>query len=739
MNGYMGKIIRIDLTNHNITYIDTSDYEQWGGGHGIGSALFFDIAVVEKGLHLENMDHNSPDDGGFHPDNVVTIMTSPFTGTSVPGASARTEVQGIGVQSYPIGWFTRSNFGGRFGPMLKYAGYDGIVIEGASQTPIWIDIRDDSIEIRDCGSLNLWGMDTKTCQETIWDFVAGNGEYGKWISPDDANGETTQKPAVLTIGPAGENKSRMACLIHGASNASGQGGFGGVWGSKNLKAISVIGTGSIEVSDPVGLMRARQYQVNTYGFNLRDLNIMQGVPPRFYAPPVAAELYRDSPLFQRLEGKRPQGCVGCPSACRARYSSGKANEASCQTTHFYSDANSFKIMFEAIDLLNRYGFNAFDLVAGLLYLKDLHSIGVLGGPGSEIETELDFDDYGSLNFVNNFLETIAKRGTEFGDTVAEGFQRAIEMWGRMDDIDYTSEGLGKIELPYWGLPEHAYHSPCQVEYGYGTILSDRDVNEHCFSNLCMDGALIDGQMHLLPGNTILSAEKAVSILSEKMIPHKDDYSSVEERKQMLNYNDDNMYSEDIARLVSWHRHYTRFFKQSLLFCDLLWPDIININTEDKTGSTGKAEPEFIKAVTGKDLTFLDGMKLGKKIWNLDNAIWVLQGRHRDMVHFADYVYSKDSRGLLGDGKYFLPTYDANCSQPWKYRNVACRHIEKGVHTEGNDLTDDFESFKTRFYNQEGWDPTTGWPTRSTLEETGIDLSFVADILEEKGRLGAEDS
>ena len=259
MNGYAGKILRLDLTNRKITTITTRKYEQWVGGHGMGSAIFFDL-VKDKKID------------GFDPRNVVTIMTSPLSGTLVPGASGRTEVQGIGVQSYPIGWFTRSNFGGRFSAMLKYAGWDGIVLEGKADKKVWIDIRDNDVEIRDCGPLSLWGKDTWDCQEIIWDYVAGSGEYGNWIEPTgNKGGQTTQRPAVLSIGPAGENLSRLACLIHDASNAAGQGGFGAVWGSKNLKAISVIGTGGIKIHDPKALMEARLWQKKNYAFDLDNL------------------------------------------------------------------------------------------------------------------------------------------------------------------------------------------------------------------------------------------------------------------------------------------------------------------------------------------------------------------------------------------------------------------------------------------------------------------------------------
>ena len=102
--------------------------------------------------------------------------------------------------------------------------------------------------------------------------MAGDGKYGDWINPAGDDGDrTTQRPAVVTIGPAGENLSRLACLIHDASNAAGQGGFGAVLGSKNLKAISVIGTGQVKIHDPKALMETRLWQKKNYAFDLENL------------------------------------------------------------------------------------------------------------------------------------------------------------------------------------------------------------------------------------------------------------------------------------------------------------------------------------------------------------------------------------------------------------------------------------------------------------------------------------
>src|SRR4030042_5298793 len=132
--GYAGKILKVNLTTKSIDTIDTEKYEEFGGAHGIGFAFFFDL--VGDQLPFD----------AFDPRNVVTVMTSPFSGTYVPG-SGRCEVQGLAPMYYPIEWFSHSNWGGRFTAQLKYAGWDGIVIEGASGEPVWINIINDKVKI----------------------------------------------------------------------------------------------------------------------------------------------------------------------------------------------------------------------------------------------------------------------------------------------------------------------------------------------------------------------------------------------------------------------------------------------------------------------------------------------------------------------------------------------------------------------------------------------------------------
>jgi aldehyde:ferredoxin oxidoreductase len=695
MNGYAGKILSLNLTEGKVSTIPINKYQHWMGGHGIGSAIFFDM-VKDKTID------------GFDPANVVTMMTSPLSGTLVPAASGRTEVQGIGVQSYPIGWFTRSNLGGRFSGMLKFAGWDGVVIQGKANKPVWIDIRDGDVQIRDCAPLSLWGEETWECQKTIWDYVLSGSKSDDWSSPAGIeDGKTTQRPAVVAIGPAGENQSRLACLIHDASNAAGQGGFGAVFGSKNLKAISVIGTGQVRINDPKMLMATRLWQKKNYAFDLANLKETWG-SFRFQSPPAPNIEWKGG---RPKIGQRPQACLGCHSGCRARYKDASGNEASCMASAFYGDAQSLDIQRFATDLINRYGLNAAEMILGLVYIRILQMTRRLK-TAKIPDCPLDFNKYGSKEFVEQFVKMLAYgndgNGNEnqFGRDISEGFVRAAEKWGRRkEDLD-----SGILAFPYWGIPIHK-EPRAQVYWGYGTLLGDRDINEHDFDFIKWEF----GQAKAEGRTPALTAEEVVKIVTDKMVPFQGDLD-------MLDFSENNIYSEHMAKMVSWQRYYTRFWKQSMLFCDSRWPDFINIHRPDKIGSTGIAEPKYVKAVTGKNFSFRDGIDLGRKIWNLDHAIWTLQGRHRNMVYFVDNVYDKMP---------LFPVEVRNAHMPgkengeWDYYGYSRRKLDRTK----------FDEFKTRFYSLQGWDTSSGYPKRNTLES--LELGYVANELENNEKLGKE--
>lgn len=691
--GYTGKILRVDLTSGKVSTIDTAKYEKWGGGHGIGSAIFFDLCT-DKTID------------GFDPKNVVTIMTSPLSGTSAPAVAGRTEVQGISVQGYPKPWFSRSNFGGRFSGMLKYAGWDGIVIEGKASKPVWIDIRNGDVQIKD--AKGVWGLDTTAAQEEIWRRVQGEND-GSWVNLGTSrdSGRTTQRPAVLTAGRAGENMSRMGSLLHDAGNGAGQGGFGGVFGSKNLKAVSVIGTGSVRIADPNALIEAREWS-NTYAVAGHWDSLNRSGKSSYFADIPSRDAVKYAPVGQ---SSAPQGCLGCHRSCRTRYASGMANGSQCVDFLFYNSwdkeahgGEHTQTILNATDAMQRAGLNAYELEAGIIWLVHLYKLGIVG-PGKEIDSDLPFDKVGQDVFVVALIDCILDR-TDIGAVLTNGLARAAEHWGRFDEDTAT----GILPLQEWGYPQH-YDARAEVEWGYGSILDARDINGHDFNTWVYWAPSLAA---LTGTETVPSAKDLAEIMGEKLSPYND--------PMMMDYSDEGIYSEAMVKLVAWHRHYTRYWKDSILYCDWAYGDYYNQYGPKGRGITGEAEPRFLNAVTGGKITFEQGMELGRKIWNLDRAIWFLQGRHRDQEVFAAYNY--DTGAVPGfttyEIPYVVPVFE---NGEWSYKNVAGRMLDRVK----------VEEFKTKFFAFEGWDTSTGAPTRKTLESLG--LGDVADALEAAGKLG----
>jgi aldehyde:ferredoxin oxidoreductase len=329
------------------------------------------------------------------------------------------------------------------------------------------------------------------------------------------------------------------------------------------------------------------------------------------------------------------------------------------------------------------------------------------GAGKAIDCSLDFSDYGTFPFVQRYLEMASTKKVDgehdpFAEALSEGAYRAAQRWGRLEADLQT----GDLDYAHWGIPRH-YDPRTELEWGYGTILGDRDVNEHDFCNVWGGASYADWKGEPPPA----TAEEAVNIILRKLVPFDDD-------PRILDYGDHNMYSEYMAKLTAWHRYYTRFWKVTVQFCDWRWPDFVNVNVPDKVGCTGKAEPRFFNAVTGMNLSFAEGIELGRKIWNLDHAIWTLQGRHRDQVKYADYIY--DIKPVTPNGsKDLLPVCH---NGRWKYRNCLNRTLDReGV-----------EQLKTHFYRLQGWCESTGYPKKGTLADLGLD--HVADELARHGKL-----
>lgn len=721
VGGYTGKILRVNLTTKTIGKIDTAQYEAFGGGHGMGSAIFFDLVGDQLPF------------GGFDPRNVISIMTSPFSGTFVP-SSGRSEVQGLGPMLYPIEWFGHSSFGGRFTAQLKYAGWDGVVVDGASSDPVWINIVDDKVTIE--SAKGIWGMNTWDAQQEIIRRVMPNLRYGEWaefteshlVSPAndshiaDPSGSmaywfaenhfTTQVPAVVCCGPAGETKSRLGCLVHGPGSQASLCGFGGVFGSKNLKAISAIGTGGVPIADPKAFLEARLW-FRQFLWDVDD--------------PYQADKYEGRGLYSLIDGQpsggnvlngqvplipaRAAACASCPRGCRMRLATGESNEAVCAGTMAVNvrppqaaggppapGAGGFgggdsKLSREGNDLMTKLGLGHWQFMPLQSYVVSLYQRGLLG-KGKKIDCDLPMDEAGSMGYYDTLMRKIAAR-VGIGNDLSEACARFAEKHGMLQD-DLNN---GNLKLTYWGTAEH-YDTRVEVEWGFGSLFGERDLMQHMMANYPL-------HWMALTGSPYLSAEEVAKLYTDAMVPYNGD-------PFMVDYSETGNYSDSKVKQVAWVKHYEKFWTGAGGFCGWRWPMCITNNTPDHRGPTPDAEPKFWNAVTGKNITFAEGMETGHNIYTLDRSIWVLQGRHRDMEKFPDYVYNEKSKGNI------LPMYQ---NGKWSYETGAGRTLDRAK----------VEEFKTKFYKFEGYNPDNGYPTRDTLEKAG--LRKVADLLQSRNRLG----
>ncbi|MBN1399348.1 MAG: hypothetical protein JXA74_00840, partial [Anaerolineae bacterium] len=215
MFGWTNTILRIDLSEMRIWTQETRPYvPAYLGARGIAAR----IAWEEYPQPVEP----------FAPENPLMVFPGVLTGTRAP-YSGRANICTFGPQAWPYHWFTRSNFGGHFGGELKRAGYDGLIVTGASEEPVRIAIRDDEVRIEPAAE--FWGQDALDTVDAL-EGLEGRGARS------------------MAIGQAGEHLSRMATIQTASSSACGHGGFGAVMGSKKLKAITVLGTGKVPLADP---------------------------------------------------------------------------------------------------------------------------------------------------------------------------------------------------------------------------------------------------------------------------------------------------------------------------------------------------------------------------------------------------------------------------------------------------------------------------------------------------------
>jgi aldehyde:ferredoxin oxidoreductase len=217
--GWIGTVLRINLTDRTVTKEPLNEdwAKEYVGGRGLGAKYL-----------SEEMD---PTVDALDPENKMLFVTGPLTGTNA-SCGSRYMVVTKGPLTNAI---TTSNSGGYWGPELKFAGYDMLILEGKASSPCYLWIYNDTVEIRDAD--HLWG-------KTVWETEE---ELRTELGVPDS--------VIASIGPAGENLVRFACIMNDLHRAAGRSGVGAVMGSKNLKAIAVRGTGGVKLADPLAFMK----------------------------------------------------------------------------------------------------------------------------------------------------------------------------------------------------------------------------------------------------------------------------------------------------------------------------------------------------------------------------------------------------------------------------------------------------------------------------------------------------
>ncbi|MFC2019873.1 aldehyde ferredoxin oxidoreductase family protein [Chloroflexota bacterium] len=292
-HGWAGNILDVNLSTGDIVRkpLPRELAVKHIGGAGLAVKILYD--ELEPGVDP------------LGPDNIFIVGQGPLSGTMAP-SSGRYQVVTKGPQT---GIYLRSNGGGFFGPEMKWAGYDLIILRGQSPGPVYLWVDNENVELRDAS--HLWGKDTWETQRVIREELA------------DPEIQT------LKIGPAGENLCYSACIIGDLGRAAGRAGIGAVWGAKRLKALAIRGTRGVNIARhdefleqclrmTKGIERDPMYPVASHygcpGF-VSDLAIKMSSGLPFNADGLLSK-----ELWKKGFWDKSLACFGCPIHCDHFYS-----------------------------------------------------------------------------------------------------------------------------------------------------------------------------------------------------------------------------------------------------------------------------------------------------------------------------------------------------------------------------------------------------------------------------------
>ncbi len=426
IGGYAGNILYVDLSSRSATGKPLSEdmMRELLGGQGINAGLAYELI--------------KPKEDPFSSGNVLLFGAGPFVGTIIPG-SGKCNVMG----KSPAAGFLGSSGTGHFG-MLKFSGYDNLVITGKADHPVYIKIHDDEVQIRDAD--HIWGKDLWEATEVIWDEVG-------------------DVYTVACIGPAGENLVRDASILVDKYSAFARTGLGAVMGSKNLKAIAVSGTRDVRVADPARFetLAGELYRdVMVFGNlqNRRVYGTMAQMEYSFKTGETPYKNFKESAPEEMLEvfdlnfflEKMKDGdiaCMGCPIGCKHSFhiKEGKYEKSEAILSCFHLPTSYFGgncaiedwlEVFKCAELGNRLGLDwtsTSGLIAFAIELYEREIINRQDTGGLELS-------WGSAETIRELMRQIGYR-EGFGKILAEGFLGAPRQIGRRsEDYALHVKGVG---------------------------------------------------------------------------------------------------------------------------------------------------------------------------------------------------------------------------------------------------------------------------------------------------------
>ena len=636
--GWCGKILKVDLSTRGISELQTMDYaDRFLGGRGIAAKIYWDEV--------------KPDISAFDPENRLILMSGPLGAVGAQGAS-RFEVVGKSPMTLPEG-FCYGSLGGYFGPYLKKAGFDGIVISGAAENPCLLFIYNGQAKILDAA--DLWGRNFSEVQQLL------KKRYG-----DDVR--------FVTTGIAGENRCRAATLMTDQDGAA-TGGFGAVLGSKNLKAIAVLGTGKPAI--------ARQEAFNQLNRQTVKLSMDRGEVSRI-AYPAMNKL--------EVKGSKKANCYQCGLGCMRRMfrlAPDKEVVGKCQPIGFYApwvkkrEGEPRETSLYAKELCNDYSICTLEVQYILEWLEHCFQCEYL----SDEEVGLEFPEIGTAEFIENLVSMIAHR-EGIGDILADGLLRMEDKFdesvlGHFNE-QYPGIGFGYDMPREYPLSALIYATQPRASYAMlreiSTLTNYWMIHRHLPDKSPMDAELFRKVASRFWGN-----DQAW------------DLTSYEGKAQAAKQIQDRTLANEC-----------------LVMCSVAWPLMISDETPDHLGDP-TLESKLFSAVTDIETNEAELHEYGERVFNLQRAILLREGwTPIESDTPEEFNFTRPVETSINNPEMIVP------GPGDETQSIKGSVLDR----------EKFSKMRAEYYQLRGWDPETGLQKMETLQR--LDM---ADIAEELKPLG----